>query len=187
MNEAQLLRRARAWDMEALGAIYDGYSPLLYRYAMRLLGDPDVAEECVAETFSRFLQALRGGGGPKQHLKAYLFRVAHNWITDYYRRHQPVESLDTWPQPLADEDPSPEEVADVRWQQERVRALLARLTPDQRQVIVLRFLEGWSLAEVAETLDKPVGAVKALQHRALAALRRLLEAEAPLVWEAVED
>lgn len=187
MNEAQLLRRARAWDMEALGAIYDQYSPLLYRYAMRLLGDPDVAEECVAETFSRFLQALHGGGGPQQHLKAYLFRVAHNWITDYYRRYRPVESLDTWPQPLADDDPSPESVAEVRWQQERVRALLARLTPDQRQVVVLRFLEGWPLAEVAEALGKPVGAVKALQHRALAALRRLLETEAPWVGEGVED
>lgn len=187
MNEAQLLRWARAWDRDALGKIYDEYSPLLYRYAMRLLGDQDVAEECVAETFSRFLQALRGGGGPKRHLKAYLFRVAHNWITDYYRRHQPVESLDAWSQPLTDDDPSPEEIAAGRWQQEQVRGLLARLTPDQRQVIVLRFLEGWSLAEVAEALDKPVGAVKALQHRALAALRRLLETEAPWVGEGVED
>jgi RNA polymerase sigma-70 factor (ECF subfamily) len=48
------------------------------------------------------------------------------------------------------------------------------LTPDQRQVVILKFLEGWSNAEVAETLNKPVGAVKSLQHRALGALRRIL-------------
>ncbi len=179
MDEAQLLQRARAWDMEALGAVYDAYSPLLYRYAMRLLGDADVAEECVAETFSRFLHALHAGGGPKRHLKAYLFRVAHNWITDYYRRQRPEESLEPQHGLLPADDPSPEEITHLHWEQERVRVLLRQLTPEQRQVVVLRFLEGWTLAEVAEALDKPVGAVKALQHRALAALRRLLEREKP--------
>lgn len=178
MDEAQLLQRARAWDMEALGTIYDIYSPMLYRYAMRLLGDVDMAEECVAETFSRFLHALRDGGGPDNHLKAYLFRVAHNWITDTYRRHRPVESLDASPsQPLPHGDPSPEEMAEHALQQAQVREMLSRLTPEQQQVIVLRFLEGWSLAEVAEALGKPVGAVKALQHRAVAALRRHLQVE----------
>jgi RNA polymerase sigma factor (sigma-70 family) len=62
-------------------------------------------------------------------------------------------------------------------EQQRVRAALRLLTPEQRQVIVLRFLEEWSLKEVAEVMQKPVGAVKALQHRALAALRRILEEE----------
>ncbi len=177
MDEGQLLQRARSWDMEALGMIYDAYSPLLYRYAARLLGDPDLAEECVAETFSRFLHALRAGRGPNQHLKAYLFRIAHNWITDHYRHQTPTAPWEDQARHLSSDDPPPDEVVEARWQQAHVRALLHRLTPDQRQVIALRFLEGWSLAEVAESMGKPVGAVKALQHRALAALRRLLAAE----------
>ncbi len=177
MDEAQLLQRARSWDMEALGEIYDHYSPLLYRYAVRLLGDQDLAEDCVAETFSRFLQALRKGKGPERHLKAYLFRVAHNWITDRFRRQPLEEALEDHSVHLADQGPAPDEVAEMRWRQEQVRAMLRQLTPDQRQVVVLRFLEGWSLAEVAAAMEKPVGAVKALQHRALAALRRLMEAE----------
>jgi len=174
-NEAQLLHTARAWDMEALAAIYDTYSPLLYRYAMRLLGNPDVAEECVAETFARFLQALRNGGGPRDHLKAYLYRVAHNWITDYYRRQPPPQTdLDEVAYTLADgEAPLDSQMATTE-EQARVRWALRLLTPEQRQVIVLRFFEEWPLKEVAEAMQKPVGAVKALQHRALAALHRVL-------------
>jgi RNA polymerase sigma-70 factor (ECF subfamily) len=145
---------------------------------MRLLGDDDLAEECVAETFSRFLHALRAGRGPQRHLKAYLFRIAHNWITDHFRRAEPVvEWKEQAAQNLPDGTPSPDEYLEDQLEQELVRRALQHLTPDQRQVVVLRFLEGWSLAEVAVALDKPVGAVKALQHRALAALRRLLAQE----------
>jgi len=176
--EAQLLERARAWDMEALAEIYDVYSPLLYRYAARLLGDADLAEECVAETFSRFLHALKRGKGPKQHLKAYLFRIAHNWITDRYRRGKPTLALDETPLRFhGDPDQNPEEEADRLLLQARVRQALFHLTPEQRQVIVLRFLEGWSHKEIAEALGKPVSAVKALQRRGLAALKRVLEHE----------
>jgi RNA polymerase sigma-70 factor (ECF subfamily) len=63
---------------------------------------------------------------------------------------------------------------DEKLERERVRAALRLLTPDQRQVIVMRFLEGWSNEEIAQVLDKPVGAVKALQHRAIGTLRKLL-------------
>ncbi len=177
-NEAQWLAAARAWDMDALAAIYDAYSPLLYRYAMRFLGDQELAEECVAETFARFLQALRNGGGPKTHLKAYLYRVAHNWITDYYRRQPPPEvDVDDMAHALSSDDPTLSSQVLLQEEQQRVRAALRLLTPEQRQVIVLRFLEEWSLKEVAEVMQKPVGAIKALQHRALAALRRILEEE----------
>ncbi len=177
-DEATLLRAAREWDMEALAAIYDTFSPLIYRYAMRLLGDQDLAEECVAETFARFLQALRNGGGPKEHLKAYLYRVAHNWITDHYRRQPPPQvDVDDVAHMLAADEASLGAQLIAEEEQARVRAALRLLTPDQRQVIVLRFLEGWTLKEVAAALEKPVGAVKALQHRALAALRRILEEE----------
>ena len=82
-------------ETQTLAEIYDQYSPGLYRYAMRLLGDVQLAEDCVAETFSRFLRVLHAGGGPREYLQAYLYRVAHNWITDQYRRTNPPQiSLD---------------------------------------------------------------------------------------------
>jgi RNA polymerase sigma-70 factor (ECF subfamily) len=164
------------FDRSALAEVYDHFSPGIYRYAMRLLGEVDMAEECVAETFHRFLVGVQNGNVPDQYLQAYLYRIAHNWITDLYRRHPPDPlSLDT---DLVTESLG-EPVIEVseRLEVDRVRSALALLTPDQRQVVVLKYLEDFSHEEIAHTLQKPLGAVKALQHRALASLRRLLSHE----------
>lgn len=173
--EHELLERARRFDLTALGIIYDQYSPALYRYAARLLGNADAAEECVAEVFSRFLHALKNGGGPREHLQAYLYRIAHNWITDQWRRAPPVTSLAS--DALDESHADPEQTLGRAWEQARVRAALAQLTPEQRQVIVLKFVEELDNAEIAAALNKPIGAIKSLQHRALAALRRALAAQ----------
>jgi len=166
------LQAARQMDEDTLAAIYDTFSPGLFRYACRLLGDSATAEDCVAETFSRFLRALHAGGGPQDHLQAYLYRVAHNWITDQYRRQPPPPlSLDETP---LHSTVSAEHTAERSIRHEQVRTALTRLTADQRQVMVLKYLEGLQNDEIARALAKPVGAVKALQHRAEAALRRLL-------------
>jgi RNA polymerase sigma-70 factor (ECF subfamily) len=170
-SEAALIRSARRLDREALGQIYDAYSLELYRYAMRLLGDPMRAEDLVAETFARFLRALHGGGGPKTHLRAYLYRVAHNAAIDIYRKDEPVDLSEQ--EAAADLD-DPERAADKALQGAKVRKALWELTSDQRQVIVLKYFQGLSNRQVAQILDKPEGAVKSLQHRALGALKRLL-------------
>ncbi|MCS6848640.1 MAG: RNA polymerase sigma factor [Anaerolineae bacterium] len=174
-----LLQRAREFDLQALAEIYDLFSPALYRYAVRLLNDPDLAEECVTETFSRFLRALKSNSGPRRHLRAYLYRVAHNWITDHYRATQPASvSLEEIEDVALDHhDPSPLQVVIGKLASERIRAAIMSLTPDQRQVIVLKYYEGMTNDEVAAAIDKPVGAVKALQQRALAALRRVLHVQ----------
>jgi RNA polymerase sigma-70 factor (ECF subfamily) len=172
-KETTLLQQARRFESAALAEIYDTYSPELYRYATRLLGNSQWGEECVAETFSRLLHALNNGGGPTEHVRAYLYRVAHNWITDTYRR-QPLPPLPLDPQWRADERSNPVQFVGEQLERERVRVALYHLTPEQRQVIVLRFLEGWTNREVATAMEKSVGAVKALHQRALAALRRML-------------
>jgi RNA polymerase sigma-70 factor, ECF subfamily len=165
-----LLELARRFNLEALGEIYDSYSPGLVRYATRLLGESDLAEECVAESFSRFLKALHNGGGPRDCLQAYLYQVAHHWITDYYRRQPPP----TFPldESFASDLGDPALTAVDVLERQQVRAALMQLTPEQREVVVLKYLEGWDNAEIAALLGKPVGAIKALQHRALDALRR---------------
>jgi RNA polymerase sigma-70 factor (ECF subfamily) len=168
-----LLEKARHFNLDALAEVYDRYSPGIYRYAMKLLGNSSLAEDCVAETFSRLLKAFRGGGGPTNYLQAYLYRIAHHWITDYYRRQPPTEWIETKEMDLeltgsqggSENDP-------ILHQQ--IRSALMRLTPEQRQVIVLKYIIGEDNEEIALALKKPVGAVKSLQHRALEALRRLL-------------
>jgi len=167
-----LLAGAARFDQECLAEIYDRYNQALFRYAMRLLGNESYAEECVAETFSRFLKALHAGQGPQEHLQAYLYRIAHNWITDHYRRHTPEAEIDELD--LASRHASPEHQVDARLEQEQVRHALRALTPEQRQVIMLRFVEGLENDTVAAAIQKPVNAVKALQHRAIQSLRRML-------------
>ena len=172
-NEQQWLTDAKKFNKESLGAIYDHYSPGIYRYALRLLGNTSLAEDCVAETFSRFLQTLKAGNGPENYLQAYLYRIAHNWITDNYR-HQPQPSLEL-NESLQENDPTPPEVfVEKNITRQQVRMALRCLTPDQRQVISLRFYEGWENFEIAQTMEKPIGAIKALQYRALQSLRSLL-------------
>lgn len=172
-DEHALLLRARRYEDEALGMIYDRYSPMLYRYAYRLLGQAALAEECVADTFARLLHALHEGGGPRNHLKAYLYRVAHNWIIDH-RRRPVLDTVELDPETVAQPgDPPAEQMQriDVR---QSLREALFELTADQRQVLVLRYLEGLSNREIARVVNKSVGAVKGLQHRGLLKLRRHL-------------
>jgi len=171
-----LLKGARAYNLDALGSIYDLYSPGIYRYAMRLLGDEVLAEDCVADTFSRFLKVLRLGQGPEDHLQAYLYRIAHNWITDRYRRQTPL--VVNWEDAEQTENGiRTDEEGEEKVMLEKVRLCLRSLTPDQRQVVILKYIEGWENEEIAAAIQKPVGAVKALQHRALSALKRMLVQE----------
>jgi RNA polymerase sigma-70 factor (ECF subfamily) len=172
-SESTLLEKARRFDEQALGEVYDRYSPELHRYAWRLLGDEDAAEECVAEVFERFLRALTNGGGPQQNLRAYLYRVAHNWVTDRYRQ-SPNTPLPLHDDLRAGEYYDPPRQLDETLARADVRRALAGLTCDQRQVVVLKYLQDCANSEIAQALDKPIGAVKALQHRALESLRRLM-------------
>ena len=168
-----ILERAKRFEAQALAEIFDTFSPGIYRYAYRLLGDEELAKECMSETFSRFLIALKRDSGPDKYLQAYLYRIAHNWVTDLYRSKVPPSM------PLDLETPAssaqePQQVVADEMTNQRLREALNLLTPDQRQVIVLKYLEDWENEAIALTLNKPVGAVKALQHRALEALRRIM-------------
>jgi RNA polymerase sigma-70 factor (ECF subfamily) len=173
-SEPELLKLAQRMDSTALAQIYDAYSPDIYRYAMRLLGNVPQAEDCVAETFSRLLQALSSGKGPRDYLRAYLYRIAHNWITDQYRRERPTDELN---ESMRSDEDAPEETAEQSAQRVRLLRAIQRLTPDQRQVIALKFWHEWDNEEIARTIGKPVGAIKSLQHRALATLERYLQEE----------
>jgi RNA polymerase sigma-70 factor, ECF subfamily len=166
------LHKARQFDEETLSEIYDSYSPAIFRYAMRLLGDFNLAEECVAETFSRFLIALYNGGGPKDHLPSYLYRTAHNWIIDCYRSAKPDQFFDA--EQTAEIAADPHNQVERNSTLDQIRSAIWQLTPEQRQVLILKYIEELDNAQIAAAIEKPVGAVKALQHRGLKAMRRIL-------------
>jgi RNA polymerase sigma-70 factor (ECF subfamily) len=163
---------------EDLIAIYEQNSPGIYRYAARLLSDANQAEDCVSETFSRFLAAIQKGGGPRENVKAYLYRVAHNWVTDYYRRTPlPELEIEDYEPVEAGSNPA-SKVADMM-ERDRVREAILRLPAEQQQIIQLRFLENWSHEYIAQVLGKSADATRSMQYRALGSLRRMLMEEEP--------
>ena len=122
------------------------------------------------------MTALKNGSGPRNYLQAYLYRIAHNWITNPIAAHRPT-ALPLEGILLTDESANVQQAAFDSLEGQRAHAALAVLTPEQRQVVTLRYLEGWAQKEIAVALEKPLGAVKALQHRGIEALRRMLIGE----------
>lgn len=156
-----------------VAALYDRYAPELYRYIYQRLGAKAIAEDLTAEVFVRVLGMTRA----PDDWRAYLYRIAHNLVVDYFRKHPRV--LEEPHEFLVDDHNDPVERAELAEEQRRLRKAIARLTPDQQQVVVLKFVQEMSNAEVARIMNKPEGAVKALQHRALENLREWLGARLP--------
>ena len=153
--------------LSALGELYDTHALRIFRYIYHRLGDQQLAEDLTSQVFVRFLDVHAS----PDNAAAFLYRIAHNLIVDYVRRRQPLQLPED--SPSGDRD-DPAYLAELEMERVLLRRAIARLTPEQQQVIVLKFLEGMTNEEVARIVDKPVGAVKALQHRGLAALRDLL-------------
>jgi RNA polymerase sigma-70 factor (ECF subfamily) len=147
---------------------YDG----LYRYLRYLTNDADGAEDFANEVFLRLCRALQTGTVSQEALPAWLYRVARNLVIDDYRRHNPSKNEIPVEEPLI---VSPN--GDDTFAHMDVRSVFEQLTPEQQRVLYLRFVEGFEPSEIADLMGKTAGAVKQLQYRALASLRRMLHRE----------
>ena len=173
-SEARLIDRAKRGDEQAIGELYRRHVDLIYRYVYARVQDASIAEDLTAEVFVKALEGLPGYEFTGSPIQAWLYRIAHARTVDYWRRQerrQEVELEDT----VAADEPSPPELLDLEAEWVTAMNLVAQLTDDQQDVLILRFVGDLSLSEVAQTLGKTTGAVKALQHRALASLARLQE------------
>lgn len=153
--------------------IFDqSYKPI-YRYIFRHLGDRETSKELTSEVFKRLVMTCQKRPIVKPQVSPWLYRTANNLLIDHYRKSNHRNHL-----PLAEETVGdsmlPPEIVDKKISADYVRKALTLLTEEQRTVIILKYLEGKSNREIAEVLEKSVGAVKAMQHRALNSLRRML-------------
>ena len=160
-------------DRRSLAEIYDEFHPAIYRYVYRQVSDVECARDLAAEVFHRLLLATAKNNGPDQDVKAWLYRTAHNIVIDFYRRSNHRDHLPLDEQVFAG-SANPAMEAEVRIDAQLVLLAMENLTAAQHQVLSLKFLAGLSNEETAVIMDKPVGAVKSLQHRALAALQQRL-------------
>jgi len=166
-------------DPNAFDGLYLLYADRVYRFLLARVGNVDSAEEMTSEVFLRLIEKIdKYNISPKDNVSifsAWLYRLAHNKMVDILRKqkrtkHVAIENAFG----LASNENITEEVS-VKIEAEHVIDQLQYLNEQQRQVIVLRFLEGYSVAETAQVMQKSEGAIKALQHRSLNSLRRHLQ------------
>lgn len=175
-DQAELLAKAKHADPTALAALYDQYVGRIYSYVYHRVGQAELAEDLTGQVFMRMLEAIRTGHGWRTSFSGWLYRIAHNLVIDHYRRRNQTSTVELEEVPsLTASEGDPARAVEARLDRERVRAALNRLTEEQAQVVSLRFLEGLSISEVATAMDKTEGAVKALQYRAILALRRVMQ------------
>jgi RNA polymerase sigma-70 factor (ECF subfamily) len=170
---ARLVRRARRGDVGAFGRLYDEHADRIYAFIRSRGRSTHDAEDLTATVFLKAWEAIGSYDDRGVPFSAWLFRIARNALVDDYRRDQRI------PTPI--EEPEPEGVAEpledtvlVRADAERVRAAVEQLTPDQAAVVALRYWWDMSLKDTAAALEKNENAIKALQHRAIRTLGRLL-------------
>ena len=177
------LDAARRREAAAVSRIYSAYAPALFRFFLASVGDRHQAEDLTGNAFLSAIESLPRFRGPVQALGGWLFQIARHDLYDHRRkqarsRTEPLEdNLTEAAQADATEDP--EELAIARLEGSRVMLALRELSPDQREVLLLRMAGGLTAPEVAEILDKTVGAVKSLQFRGLASLARVLGLRSP--------
>ncbi len=174
-----LLRAAQQGEPAAFDRLYTLYADKLFRHLYIRLGAREEAEDLTAEAFVRLIHALPqyrvDCTRPVAAFSAWLYRIANNLLTDHQRRQRLRNHAD-----IADHadfpaaNPPLDRQATAAEEQQQLWDAIHKLEPDQRTVIVCRFAEECSLQEVAAIMGKSLGAVKALQHRALANLRRAL-------------
>ncbi len=173
--EQNLLVEAMQSDPEAQRMIYEQYFPPVYQFIRLRINDREQARDIAADVFLDFFLALRNKRTPHTSLRAWLFRVARNKIYDHYGKSKqfPKTTLDEWIPGSADQNP---ELAFFdTFRVERVRNAMRLLSPEQQEVLILRFGQGLNLQETADLMDKSVSAVKSLQFRAVEALRTFLD------------
>jgi RNA polymerase sigma-70 factor (ECF subfamily) len=175
-DERILLERAKQYDAAALGELYDHYAPRIYAYIYRRVSDAKLAEDLTGDVFVRVMRAIQAERFWSASFQAWLYRIAHNLVIDHYRRRPATSDLELDERLLAAHGDLASDVAE-RFSNENLYQAIRRLTSDQQQVLALRFGQGMTAREAAQVMGKSTGAVEALQHRALAALRRVLDRE----------
>ena len=170
-DEESIVRRAQQHDQAALTQLYEENFDKIYRYVVLKIGERTEAEDITQQVFINALKSISSFKWKGTPFSAWLFRIAHNQIVDYLRRKtkRPTVPLD---ESLAKGGSDPVSLTETKLDIEQLAAATKRLTRAQQEVISLRFAGEMPIAQVAKLMGKSEGAIKALQHSAVVALRR---------------
>ena len=172
-DEESLVRQAKEGDQKAFSRLYEENFDRIYRYVAVRIGDRTEAEDMTQQVFLKALQSISSFKWKGIPFSAWLFRIAHNQVVDHLRKKKKQAAV-LFDESLARSDSNPQLMAERSLDIEQLLSATKRLTEAQREVISLRFASELPITQVAKIMGKSEGAIKALQHSAIVALRKVL-------------
>lgn len=181
-TDPELIRLVQLRRRDALEALYDRYVKLVYSFALKTIRDESLSKEIVQQVFTRIWTSSHAFDPTKGQFTSWLLTVTRNIAIDVLRKERRLEAqrptaneaLDRYPAP---EEESPEQSLLKAFEQEQVRSAYRRLTEAQQKLLDLFYWQGYTLTEIAEMTDEPIGTLKSRLHQSLKTLRRLMQAE----------
>lgn len=171
--EWEIVRRAQGYDEDAVRSLYESYYPKVYSYAFLQMGDVQASEDLASDVMLKMIESIRSYRFKGLPFGAWVFRIARNRLIDLHRRRKRRGEVDL-SETLASTLASPQSMAERALERGQLQVALKHLTDEQRQVVVLKFIEGFDNRSIGRIMGRSEGAIKSLQHRALLSLRRIL-------------
>jgi len=171
-----LIDGAANGNADAFGKLYDLHVERVYRHIYYRVGNTDDTEDLTQQVFLKAWKAIGRYKKTASPFLAWLMRISHNLVIDYYRTKKDMSYLDCELE-LKDSGASPGRLAEKRFDQQQLRKIIMKLPEEQQQVILMSFIEGFSYTEIASALGKKEGNIRVIMHRALKKMRQMLEGE----------
>jgi RNA polymerase sigma-70 factor (ECF subfamily) len=173
-EELDLVQRARQGEKEAFAQLYESHFDKIFRYVVLKIRNQAEAEDMTQQVFIKAYESIGSYQSQGVPFTAWLFRIAHNQMVDYVRKQSKKQTVPLDESLQIQDDCDVEHEVETKIEMEKVALAANKLTKAQREVISLRFAGGLSITEAAKTMRKSEGAIKALQHSAILALRKTL-------------
>lgn len=166
-----VIEKAKSLDSKAVAGIFEYYYPKIYRYLYYRVRTKEDAEDLANEVFVKVVKAIKRQAG---NFEAWLYMIAKNTLTDYYRR-KAIRREDAVGEEILEAMPGGAKTENNPFTAEELKVAINKLTDEQQQVVTLKFIEGYDNEKIAQIMGKNIGAIKALQFRALIALKEILK------------
>ena len=177
MDDAHIVRQAQHGEKNAFIALHEKYWQTIYNYFYYRLEDQQAVDDLTSDVFVRMVEKIEQYHDTGRPFITWLYTIARNILTDYYRKNNKLPIQEPLNDEIISNQDDPRKVTEHNLMIDCLKLALSHLSNEQQQVIIGKFIEGRSNIEMAQILNKTHGAIKSLQHRALASLRRAIEKE----------
>ncbi len=177
--DEELVQQAVEHDRAAFARLYDKYVDRVFKHVYYKVSNQHEAEDITQETFIKAWEAIGGYRRTGAPFAAWLIAIARNLVIDHYRARKKIVPLEDGIEVKIDPDKNPELLAEASFDRADIRSAILKLKEDKQKVVMMRFIDGFSYTEIAQTMKKSEGAVRVILFRALGDLKQLLQVSGP--------